>query len=896
KQQAGMTEPAAKKMALPADKDQPAMPDKPAKPMEMAAKAASAEPKLNGGKSDGKMAPGDPSADQGKMAQKPAMPPAKMAAKAGKDAGTGPIKATAKLVGTTLRLVFPFSKPVAAAVFQRGNSLWMVFDTDRPIELGGLAKAGRGHIGTSLVVASPRMQLVRLGLVGRFLSTAAPSSNQWVVSIGDLVLDLTTPLTLTRARRADGRSKVSVDFPGSGQVHWIDDADIGDQIAVVTVAPPARGLIKRQEFVEFTALPTALGLAIVPQADDLAVRLNHSEVVITRDKGLTISAGRWPVYVPGRRVVSDGTRPGFVDFAAWRKGGAKEFRFHMHRLADVISRRNPDEMVAVRLELARLLIANELGAEAIGVMRLAEIEDGKVVNDPVFRAMRGVAWLMMGRIEEAEADFAVQGLVDDVHTALWRGIIAVKKQKWWAAQLAFDYGREAINAYPLNQQARFRLASARAALETNKLQIAAAQLDALAGANLVGSNRAELALLRAWLVSALGDAKRAGELFTQAENSSFFPVVAEARLRRLEAERRNNTIDRVKAIKQLEILSMTWRGDDVELRILRLLGTLYREQKNFRRALEVMQSAVKEHKETELARLVASDMRELFEELFLEGGANGFKPLKALGLYYDFRGLTPIGRRGDEMIRNLADRLVDVDLLDQAADLLDHQVSKRLSGAARAQVAGDLALIYLMARKPDLALRALHKSRQAVLPKAMKRRRAMLEARALAELDRVERAITLLETMTGEDVELSKADALWRGKKWQSAGEQIERMLGAKWQGRDRLNDQDRFNVMRAAISLALANDKLGLERLRRKFVGKMAESPDANSFDVVTRPVNRNGAAFRNLANDIAEIDTLSAFLEDFRARDEKVDPPASDPAPVTGAKAGAETTTPPA
>ena len=79
--------------------------------------------------------------------------------------------------------------------------------------------------------------------------------------------------------------------------------------------------------------------------------------------------------------------------------------------------------------------------------------------------------------------------------------------------------------------------------------------------------------------------------------------------------------------------------------------------------------------------------------------------IDALSLFYDFRDLTPVGRRGDEMIRKLADRLVSVDLLDQAAELLQHQVDNRLQGAARAQVAVRLAVIYLMARKPDRAHR-----------------------------------------------------------------------------------------------------------------------------------------------------------------------------------------------
>ena len=42
--------------------------------------------------------------------------------------------------------------------------------------------------------------------------------------------------------------------------------------------------------------------------------------------------------------------------------------------------------------------------------------------------------------------------------------------------------------------------------------------------------------------------------------------------------------------------------------------------------------------------------------------------------------MTPIGRQGDEMVRLLAKRLVEVDLLDQATELLRHQVDNRLKG------------------------------------------------------------------------------------------------------------------------------------------------------------------------------------------------------------------------
>ena len=50
---------------------------------------------------------------------------------------------------------------------------------------------------------------------------------------------------------------------------------------------------------------------------------------------------------------------------------------------------------------------------------------------------------------------------------------------------------------------------------------------------------------------------------------------------------------------------------------------------------------------------------------------------------------------GDDMIRKLADRLVSVDLLDRAGDLLNHQVRERLEGEDKSRVGMRLAMIHL---------------------------------------------------------------------------------------------------------------------------------------------------------------------------------------------------------
>lgn len=259
-------------------------------------------------------------------------------------------------------------------------------------------------------------------------------------------------------------------------------------------------------------------------------------------------------------------------------------------------------------------------------------------------------------------------------------------------------------------------------------------------------------------------------------------------------------------------------------------------------------------------------MGSVFATLFLEGKAQELEPVKALALFYDFRELVPAGRQGDEMARMLASRLIDMDLLDQAAAVLRHQIDKRLKGAARAQIAADLAVVYLLNRKPDEALRVLSQTRQGQLPAALQRQRNIVEARALSESSRPDLALELVRNMSGSDVDRLRADTLWSARSWQKAGEQLERMKGSRWSDEMPLADHERVDVIRAAIAYTLAEDGLGLERLRQKFSEKMSQSPHAAAFEIVTRPIDDRGVEFLTVARSMGGGDSLESFLEEYR------------------------------
>ena len=59
-----------------------------------------------------------------------------------------------------------------------------------------------------------------------------------------------------------------------------------------------------------------------------------------------------------------------------------------------------------------------------------------------------------------------------------------------------------------------------------------------------------------------------------------------------------------------------------------------------------------------------------------------------------------------------------------------------------------------------------------------------------------------------------------------------------------------------------------GLNRLREKYVAKMAESADRRAFEIATSPIGASPAEFREIARAVAGLDTLESFLRDLRGR----------------------------
>jgi|GEM_PF-414941 len=763
---------------------------------------------------------------------------------------------------------FRFEEAVAAAGFIRGETVWILFDSFKPLDLSGVMKRGSRYIKDIRKTRLNNGQLILIKLTEPQLFAFEYDNFTWTAKIGDMVSAKAQSLRLRRKVNAENKRYVSISLQQPSHIYWLRDETIGDRVGLVTSYPPVEQLMKPQEMVEFSAFGTAQGVAISPKTDDVEIRVGFQEVVITRHSGLHLSDDTVPDQAkrPGKAAKKKSSTLGFINFDDWQSAGNGSFVDQMGNFESRIAVSEAEERYKARRDYARFLISNELAPEALGMLKRLTFESPERQNEPELRVLEAAANVMMRRPQDAISSLATSGLHSNEHASLWRGMAKLMLEQWSDAMRQFRNGQDVMRHYPDLQRARFSLAAAKAAKNLQNFALMNEYLKAVPRESGQDSIDVEAMLLNGQYLANMGETEDALNLLNLVAKSDVSPIAAQAKVDIVKLNLENKKITMKQAISDLEGMQLMWRGDNTEVQMLSMLSNLYANKGDYRLAFGNMKQAVKAFPKDDNALKIQDEMAKVFKSLFLQNRKTRLRPIEALSLFYDYKELTPVGRAGDEMIRMLADRLIDVDLLDHAAELLDHQVTKRVHGAARSQVAAKLAMVHLMNRKPVLALQTIGRTRQPNLPDRVKRARDVLEARSLSEMGRVDGAIDILNRMKGAEIERMKADAYWNARQWGKAGEQLEKLLGTSWNRSDVLQPYERKDVLRSAISYSLAEDAFALSRLRKKFYNKMVNSTDASAFIVVTKPVNKNGEVYKKLAKDIAAINTLDVFMKQYR------------------------------
>jgi len=742
----------------------------------------------------------------------------------------------------------------AAAAFRFADHIWLLFDAPLPV---GTAAAIERTTGRKGVTQRPSGAgtLLKIAAGPALAPRLSREGNVWHV---DLRPRMPLPaLAVSRARIAgtDADATLRYALPEAGPIHWLEEPDSGERLIVVPSLAAGQGLAMDSRQPQFAALQSQQGLALRPFDESLGVAVSGDAVNVIHEKGLLAS----PHSVAGPAAVRLEAQGRLFDLAAWRQGAAEDFAGVKQRLLAAVLAAPKGRSDDARLTLARFFFAWGLFNEADAQLDLLAGDADEGTSGPEMPLMRAIAALHREDLSQAAALLGDPRLADFREAVLWQAAFAAITHDWEAAAAGFAVSDNLIGGYPPRVGNRLLRLAASARLGIGDSGGASQYLVAHGRAPQTRAERAEATFLTAERYLLDGERVRAQALWADLRDSDHPEIRAKARRALLEADYAAGRLDLAGLLAGLERLRFAWRGDAFELDVLLRLSDLYAEAGHYRESLEMLRQAASYFPDEARAWQVAGRMRQIFQVVFLASEAPKVPPLTALALYEEFEELTPSGVEGDLILRRLADRLVEMDLLDRAAELLEDLLRYRATGGARAVVGARLAEIYLLNDDPAAALHSLDNSEAAqVSPERLAERR-LLRARALSGLTRFADALAGLGGDESPAALQLRGEIYGRMEKWPEALAVYARLLpeiapqrargGPPLATRDAkaaplaaLTPDAAALVMKAAVAASLADDPASLARLYRAYGRAMAAQPQSAAFTFLAGGLDADG------------------------------------------------------
>ncbi len=767
---------------------------------------------------------------------------------------------------------------VGLAVFERAGFIWLVFDKPGltvPPVIAGPNKADLEPLEKFDLPNATAYRLQKVpeyyyygeggGLLWRLVMTPNPRKTVPVKP---------TPQELER--------NVIWSAKKARKVLNVPDPLVGDEIKVITVLNAEEFSGAARGFVEFDILPSPIGLAFVPKASDVLATIDVTGVTITRPQGLSLSPARDTASVILKDDIlketeffeaeeKTDTASRVFDFERWQMGGQRALDKNRQILMRGVGNKEGSSKVEDLLTLAKLNIANDRGQEALGLLIVAEQELPGIEENHEFIALYGAAAALAGKHDEAIEKLFNPKLKEYGEIGFWKSYTLAGLEDWRQADRVMPSDLDLINTYPQTIKEPIILSLAEVALRAAKPDLAQDMLQMLEPefAQMSFPHQSAWKYLNGELERQRDNPDQALENWKTLLDGKddYYRAKAGLSVTRMQLERQKITPEN--AIDRLEGLRYACPGEELETRINYRLGEVYIENQDNLKGLSTLRNAVSLSPDSKITEEVTEYMTNTFRSLFTEGKLKDVSALDAVSIYDEFKELTPIGKEGDMFVNELAERLVDVDLLGRAASLLEHQLQHRVEGEEKIKVAIRLAAIQLLDNKPEEALVALDVAESGQITPSQKREIALLKARALSKSGKAEPALSLL-TPYGNDADVMrlKADISWAAARWSDAAEAFQLLIRNENISQTRpMNEYQVGLVLNRAIALNLSGNRTALSAHKNTYNDLMAQTEKARLFDLVTRERQLGlGGNEEAVSSLISEVDLFGAFLENYK------------------------------
>lgn len=522
-------------------------------------------------------------------------------------------------------------------------------------------------------------------------------------------------------------------------------------------------------------------------------------------------------------------------FEVWRGRARKEgFDVVEEQLLSRAAQRDDPQLIE---DIAYFYFAMGLYPEAGAVIRSIGAESRGVD----IQVLDAAVSLKLRRWGEAAMLLSGPTLDDLPHAAPWRGIARAELGAFNDA--AGDLLRSEHAVIPFEDNAaHFYLARAQTALEIGHLDPALRALRSIDDHIETQDQRDRRRLLEARLQLARGAEGAAVNALTVLQRDSEPPVSLHAEIDLIRYRQSKGALSISDGIDQLRAIGVRWSGGSLERERLETEASLHEQAGNRIAAVAAQRRVLIRFPASDAARSAEKYIRAALGSILTDKTVS---PRDAARTFYENIALAPPGAEGDALIRDAVETLTGLDLLPEAAELLHHQVFKRLRGAERSEVAADLAALYLAADNPTAAIEVLENTRRTRLPEPIAATRAILEADAHYQNGDAQRALRIIADQKGFDAFMLK------GRIFTSLGERTKAgaaFADAAFAEDGRSPQAQADAAIMAAATYAQQGDARALQSLSKRVGEKIPSGAAKDLFaSLVALDAVDNGDTFSN-------------------------------------------------
>ncbi|MCE2992296.1 MAG: hypothetical protein LW825_05185 [Candidatus Jidaibacter sp.] len=783
-----------------------------------------------------------------------------------------------------VRFKFNWDIPVAAAVYERDGRIWTIWNAKATINLKGPTKLAQLDItpdSTFCVIDDEET-------FNKFPNLFVRKEGEaWIVELRSKPAN-SNDIQVTSRPNASPEPRVDLEFNSAATepVMFVDPY-VGDNLIVFPTKDGSFATHLEHTFSDFKINKTAQGAMIQIYSDLVKAEPKGNTVQIHSKNKLTITAKMFEKksnelreYEPLLYSATD--KSSIIDIIKYENNGEDFTQKQLELLAAFRTAKSDERRNTLYIELAKFYLANGFYKEASLSLKLLKQENDLLLENYKVKLLNATISFMMSDYQHAHKLVSSIDMIDVP-------VAQRKEVRFWQTIISYLVGGEQpftklldpasfyenpansfVSAYTNALQLSAGFVIAENKIKKKDLSSAKNLLDYFSNIVSMPHDKNRLSLIKANYYAATSERKKAYDQWDSCiDDLDDLMNRSQCIFNKANYLYSIGLMEKASYVEELETITTIWRGDDLEVSALKILGEVYYEMKDYINAMRSWKKILDHYPFSPEALGLSSKVGELFINFFTTGLDEKVSHMQAVAIFYEFEKLIPIGDVGDSIVIRFSEHLIQLDLLDKAASLLKHQVLHRLKGYKREMVINKLANIYILNKRPELAIDIIEAGDlMEELPDDIANQRKYILATAHYENDEDSKALDVLGEDLSSEADEIKANIYWREKDWKEFNKFVEPRIYSIRDKKDELSNEDAIKVLKLTISYLILEEKKLAINLLKDFKDRMPKRNINTDFmqilgDTYNIIDDNSILALKSLATIEGQVQKLIEFLK---------------------------------